>query len=246
METGPESSAAEYLAGAMDAAKRGAALTQQLLAFARKKMVRPEVLDINEVLQRMGTMIRRLVGENLELVAVAVTVARQGQGRRRQPGTGDHEPGGQRARRGGRVGTHHAGDAQRVARRRLLPHARRDQSRRVRGADGDRHRRGHDARGAGARVRAVLHHQTDGRGDGPGPGDVPRHRQAGGRQHLVHQRARPGQHVSRLFSAHDRGDAAAADLRSGRRRRPRRRRPATRRCCWSRTRRRSCASRARR
>jgi two-component system cell cycle sensor histidine kinase/response regulator CckA len=68
METGSESSAAEYLAGAMDAAKRGAALTQQLLAFARKKMVRPEVLDINEVLQRMGTMIRRLVGENLDLV----------------------------------------------------------------------------------------------------------------------------------------------------------------------------------
>jgi len=66
-EAGAESSAAEYLAGAMDAARRGAALTQQLLAFARKKMVRPEVLDINEVLQRMGTMIRRLVGENLEL-----------------------------------------------------------------------------------------------------------------------------------------------------------------------------------
>jgi CheY-like chemotaxis protein len=30
-------------------------------------MVRPEVVDINEVLQRMGSMIRRLVGENLEL-----------------------------------------------------------------------------------------------------------------------------------------------------------------------------------
>ncbi len=67
MEAGADSSAAEYLGGAMDAAKRGAALTQQLLAFARKKMVRPEVLDINEVLQRMGAMIRRLVGENLEL-----------------------------------------------------------------------------------------------------------------------------------------------------------------------------------
>jgi PAS domain S-box-containing protein len=70
MEAGSESPAAEYLAGAMDAARRGAALTQQLLAFARKKMVRPEVLDINDVLQRMGTMIRRLVGENLDLSLV--------------------------------------------------------------------------------------------------------------------------------------------------------------------------------
>jgi CheY-like chemotaxis protein len=51
----------------MESARRGAALTQQLLAFARKKMVRPEVVDINEVLQRMGGMIRRLVGENLDL-----------------------------------------------------------------------------------------------------------------------------------------------------------------------------------
>ncbi len=61
------SDAAEYLGGAMESTRRGAALTQQLLAFARKKMVRPEVVDINEVLQRMGGMIRRLVGENLEL-----------------------------------------------------------------------------------------------------------------------------------------------------------------------------------
>jgi CheY-like chemotaxis protein len=61
------SDAAEYLGGAMESARRGAALTQHLLAFARKKMVRPEVVDINEVLQRMGGMIRRLVGENLEL-----------------------------------------------------------------------------------------------------------------------------------------------------------------------------------
>jgi two-component system cell cycle sensor histidine kinase/response regulator CckA len=67
MEAGTDSPEAEYLAGAMEAAKRGAALTQQLLAFARKKMVRPEVVDINEVLQRLGAMIRRLVGENLDL-----------------------------------------------------------------------------------------------------------------------------------------------------------------------------------
>ena len=60
--------AAEYLTGALDSARRGAALTQQLLAFARKKIVRPEIVDLNEILTRMGGMIRRLVGENIEVV----------------------------------------------------------------------------------------------------------------------------------------------------------------------------------
>ena len=68
MEVGPESRATEYLAGALDSARRGAALTQQLLAFARKKIVRPEIVDLNEVLHRLGGMIRRLMGENIDLV----------------------------------------------------------------------------------------------------------------------------------------------------------------------------------
>ncbi len=63
----PESRAAENLRGALDSAKRGAALTQQLLAFARKKIVRPEIVDINDVLRRMVAMLRRLVGEELDL-----------------------------------------------------------------------------------------------------------------------------------------------------------------------------------
>ena len=60
--------AAEYLTGALDSARRGAALTQQLLAFARKKIVRPEIVDLNEILTRMAGMIRRLVGEHIEVV----------------------------------------------------------------------------------------------------------------------------------------------------------------------------------
>jgi two-component system cell cycle sensor histidine kinase/response regulator CckA len=59
---------AEYLDSAVESARRGAALTQQLLAFARKKIVRPEVVTVNEVLEPMAPMIRRLVGENLEVV----------------------------------------------------------------------------------------------------------------------------------------------------------------------------------
>jgi two-component system cell cycle sensor histidine kinase/response regulator CckA len=57
----------EYLEGIRTAAQRGAALTQQLLAFARKKIVRPEDADLNEVLQRMAPMVRRLVGEHISV-----------------------------------------------------------------------------------------------------------------------------------------------------------------------------------
>ena len=63
-----ESEAAANLGYAVEAAKRGAELTQQLLAFARKKIVKPEVVNLNEILQRMAPMIRRLVGEELDLV----------------------------------------------------------------------------------------------------------------------------------------------------------------------------------
>jgi two-component system cell cycle sensor histidine kinase/response regulator CckA len=61
------SDAAANLECVMEAAGRGAALTQQLLAFARKKIVRPEVVNLNDVLRRMAPMIRRLLGEDIEL-----------------------------------------------------------------------------------------------------------------------------------------------------------------------------------
>jgi PAS domain S-box-containing protein len=61
------SEAASHLECVTEAAMRGAALTQQLLAFARKKIVNPEVLELNEVVSKMVPMLRRLVGEHLEL-----------------------------------------------------------------------------------------------------------------------------------------------------------------------------------
>ena len=50
------------------AAQRSAALTRQLLAFARKQTVTPKVLNLNQTLERMLTMLRRLIGEGIELV----------------------------------------------------------------------------------------------------------------------------------------------------------------------------------
>lgn len=50
------------------AAKRSANITRQLLAFARKQAVTPEILDLNKTLDGMLMMLRRLIGENIELV----------------------------------------------------------------------------------------------------------------------------------------------------------------------------------
>jgi PAS domain S-box-containing protein len=50
------------------AAERSAALTRQLLAFARKQTVAPKVIDINETVAGMLNMLRRLIGEDIDLL----------------------------------------------------------------------------------------------------------------------------------------------------------------------------------
>jgi len=49
------------------ASERGASLTSQLLAFSRKQVLQPCVLQLNEVVQGMDKMLRRLIGEDIEL-----------------------------------------------------------------------------------------------------------------------------------------------------------------------------------
>jgi signal transduction histidine kinase/CheY-like chemotaxis protein len=49
------------------AAERSAALTRQLLAFARKQTVSPKMLDLNETVEGLLKMLRRLIGEDIEL-----------------------------------------------------------------------------------------------------------------------------------------------------------------------------------
>ncbi len=48
-------------------AKRSADLTRQLLAFARKQTIAPKVLDLNETVEGMLKMLRRLIGEDIDL-----------------------------------------------------------------------------------------------------------------------------------------------------------------------------------
>lgn len=49
------------------AAERSAGLTRQLLAFARKQTVAPKVLDLNETVGGLLAMLRRLIGEDIDL-----------------------------------------------------------------------------------------------------------------------------------------------------------------------------------
>ena len=50
------------------AGSRSADLVRQLLAFARKQTVRPRLLDFNETISNMIKMLKRLIGENVELI----------------------------------------------------------------------------------------------------------------------------------------------------------------------------------
>jgi two-component system cell cycle sensor histidine kinase/response regulator CckA len=49
-----------------DASVRAASLTQSLLAFSRQQVLQPVVLDLNTIVQEMGHMVSRLIGEDIE------------------------------------------------------------------------------------------------------------------------------------------------------------------------------------
>ncbi|WP_020678277.1 PAS domain S-box protein [Geopsychrobacter electrodiphilus] len=50
-----------------NAAKRSADIVRQLLAFARRQTVTPKILDLNDTIRGMFTMLKRLIGEEVEL-----------------------------------------------------------------------------------------------------------------------------------------------------------------------------------
>ncbi|MFX5793341.1 hypothetical protein ABTD98_19935, partial [Acinetobacter baumannii] len=49
------------------AAERGAGLTQLTLAFARRQTLEPSTFDLNEVVTHMNSLLRRTIGENVEV-----------------------------------------------------------------------------------------------------------------------------------------------------------------------------------
>jgi PAS domain S-box-containing protein len=59
---------ADELGEVFKASERAAALTRQLLAFSRKQVLQPETLDLNQVIAELERMLRRTIGEDIELV----------------------------------------------------------------------------------------------------------------------------------------------------------------------------------
>jgi two-component system, cell cycle sensor histidine kinase and response regulator CckA len=62
-----DASIAGFLRESRLAAERAADLTRQMLAFSRKQMLKPRVINLGEVLHDMHPMVRRLVGEDIAL-----------------------------------------------------------------------------------------------------------------------------------------------------------------------------------
>ena len=224
-------------------ANRAAGLVRQLLAFSRRQTLRPQTLQLNDVLSELQMLLRRLVGETIELdvvhgrdlwlvkadlnqfeqVIVNLVVNARDAMRGRRP--------------------HHAAHPQRPGRRMRRP----QETWRSSPADYvlvevAGHRPRHSAGRARQDLRAVLHHQGGRQGHRPRPVDGLRHRQADRRLRVLRQRA--GRRA-RPSASSCRATSPAKRPTSRSRRRPRSRppiSPAAARSCWSRTRRRCAPS----
>ncbi|MGH8030511.1 MAG: ATP-binding protein, partial [Arenimonas sp.] len=67
MEIGDHGSSGELIASALRSVGRGAELTAKLLAFARRQQLRPMALDAAAMLRDLETMLRRTLGESVQL-----------------------------------------------------------------------------------------------------------------------------------------------------------------------------------
>ena len=69
-EVPPGDSKRDLLTEIRKAGQRAATLTAQLLAFSRKQVLQPRVLELNTVVANCEKMLRRLIGEDIDLSAV--------------------------------------------------------------------------------------------------------------------------------------------------------------------------------
>jgi PAS domain S-box-containing protein len=67
-ETAPGSQNREWLTQIRRSGEHAAAVTRQLLAFGRRQILQPVVLDLNRTVEELQTMLRRLIGEDVLLV----------------------------------------------------------------------------------------------------------------------------------------------------------------------------------
>jgi PAS domain S-box-containing protein len=72
-DLGPDHPSAPDVQEVLKAAESAAALTRQIVAFSRRQILQPGVIDLNQVVRQMNTLIRRLIGENILLVIKTAT-----------------------------------------------------------------------------------------------------------------------------------------------------------------------------
>jgi PAS domain S-box-containing protein len=69
-KTEPESAISNDILEIKKAGERAASLTSQLLAFGRKQMLQPKILNLNAVLENIHKMLRRLIGEHIDIAVM--------------------------------------------------------------------------------------------------------------------------------------------------------------------------------
>ncbi|MDB5106168.1 MAG: hybrid sensor histidine kinase/response regulator [Fibrobacteres bacterium] len=67
---GADATLAEYLDEVRKSGQRAATLTQQLLAYSRKQVLSPKVIDLNAIVAEMERMLSRLIGEDIAFTTV--------------------------------------------------------------------------------------------------------------------------------------------------------------------------------
>jgi PAS domain S-box-containing protein len=67
---GPESQLRPYMDEILKAGDRAGGLVRRLLAFTRRQSMEPQVLDLNSIVKGMEKMLRRLIGEDIEIVTI--------------------------------------------------------------------------------------------------------------------------------------------------------------------------------
>ena len=75
IETRPEGPTKEHAQLIRKAGEQAAALTRQLLAFSRKQLLAPRILDLNTLVQEMEKLLQRVIGEGIHIV---IEVAKSG------------------------------------------------------------------------------------------------------------------------------------------------------------------------
>ena len=179
-------------------ANRAAGMVRQLLAFSRRQTLKPETLELGEVLTDLSVLLNRLIGEKVELKIVSRPRPVAVKADRTQfdqviinlaVNARDAMPD------GGTLAIRTRNVTEREGLKLRAPGV---TAGRLRAGRGRGHRHRHAARGHGQDLRAVLLDQGSRQGHRPRPVDRLRHRQADRRLHLPREHDRQGHDVPRL------------------------------------------------